>query len=169
MHENIAGHRTEAPPYFFVTLLRATAILYAENITSLFLLCYKSAIHLYLYSLNSIILEIVVSPNLRKMQFCTQTAKESHPYPAEKSRTQNRQTAQYQPVGRRAALHTSEERAHSRSAGKHKIHRGDHHYETKPTRTITHPLADPHSGISRHAHMGSRGSSPGWKRRRVIH
>ena len=114
MHENIAGHRTEAPPYFFVTLLRATAILYAENITSLFLLCYKSAIHLYLYSLNSIILEIVVSPNLRKMQFCTQTAKESHPYPAEKSRTQNRQTAQYQLVGRRAALHTSEERAHSR-------------------------------------------------------
>ena len=72
MHENIAGHRTEAPPYFFVTLLSATAILYAENITSLFLLCYKSAIHLYLYSLNSIILEIVVSPNLRKMQSCTQ-------------------------------------------------------------------------------------------------
>ena len=66
MHENIAGHRTEEPPYFFVTLLRATAILYAENITSLFLLCYKSAIHLYLYFLNSIILEIVVSPNLRK-------------------------------------------------------------------------------------------------------
>ena len=62
MHENIAGHRTEAPPYFFVTLLSATAILYAENITSLFLLCYKSAIHLYLYSLNSIILAIVVSP-----------------------------------------------------------------------------------------------------------
>ena len=137
MHENIAGHRTEAPPYFFVTLLSATAILYAENITSLFLLCYKSAIHLYLYSLNSIILEIVVSPNLRKMQPCTH--------------------------------HTSGERAHPRSAGKHKIHRGDHHYETKPTRTITHPLADPHSGISRHAHMGSRGSSPGWKRRRDIH
>ena len=154
MHENIAGHRTEAPPYFFVTLLSATAILYAENITSLFLLCYKSAIHLYLYSLNSIILEIVVSPNLRKNAALHTTGKGITSLP------------------RRKKPHTkqleSEERAHSRSAGKHKIHRGDHHYETKPTRTITHPLADPHSGISRYAHMGSRGSSPGWKRRRVI-
>ena len=105
--------------------------MYAENITSLFLLCYKSAIHLYLYFLNSIILEIVVSPNLRKNaalhtpgKGITSLPRRKKPHTKQADGTvsagwQKSSPAHIRrkgalPVHRRAALHTSEERAHFR-------------------------------------------------------